>query len=250
MYPDLFGINNFSYTLMMIIGFIVAFTITYIYLKKKSKFNPLSFVIIVLLTLAIGIISSILFENIYEAIKNAINGEKQQFTWAMTFIGGLIGGAIGFLLLHRYYYMKENDSILLPILKIVPSAICFAHACGRVGCLLAGCCYGKQTTSWIGMSFPSLPGKVIPTQLIEMIFLLILGGVLLFLAIKDFKYEMPIYLIGYGIFRFIIEFYRGDERGQIGSLSPSQYWCILFVASAPILIFIFKKFLFKEREQA
>ncbi|MCQ2802398.1 MAG: prolipoprotein diacylglyceryl transferase [Bacilli bacterium] len=246
MYPDLFGINNFSYTLMMIIGFIVAFAITFIYLKKKSKFNMLDFTIIVLITLAIGIITAILFENIYEAIKHAINGENQKFTWAMTFIGGLLGGAVAFLLLHRFYYMKNNESILIPILKIVPSSICFAHACGRLGCFLAGCCYGKQTSSWIGMSFPSIPGKVIPTQLIEMIFLLILGGVLLFLAIKDYKYELPIYLIGYGIFRFIIEFYRGDERGQIGLLSPSQYFCILFVAIAPILIFSFRGFLFKE----
>lgn len=249
MYPDLFGIKDFSYTLMMVIGFIVAFLVAFFYLKKTIKLNVLDFLIVVLTTLIAGIVFAILFENLYEAIKHSINGENQKFTWGMTFIGGLFGGVVIFILMHKYYYMKSNQSIMKEVLKIAPVSICYAHACGRIGCYLAGCCYGKVTNSSIGVLFPGMTQKVIPTQLIEMGFLLLLGTILLILTIKKITvYEMPIYLLSYSIFRFIIEFYRGDERGQIGSLSPSQYWCLLLFLGGICLIFVYKKILFQKED--
>ena len=52
-------------------------------------------------------------------------------------------------------------------------------------------------------------------------------------------------MISYGVFRFIIEFYRGDERGQLQGLSPSQYWCIALLVGAIVLFFLYKKWIFK-----
>lgn len=250
MYPDLFGIKDFSYSLMMVLGFITAFLVVFLFLKKRCKIDTLDFAIVVIITLIVGIISAILFENLYEAIKHAINGEKQSFTWGMTFIGGLVGGVIAFVLMHKFYYQKAHESILKDVLIIAPSAICFAHAFGRIGCYLAGCCYGKATDSWIGVMFPGMTQKVIPTQLIEMIFLLILGLILLFLALKKVsKYQMPIYMLSYGIFRFIIEFYRGDERGQIGVLSPSQYWCLILIIGSIVLAIFYGKVMYKRKNK-
>ena len=55
---------------------------------------------------------------------------------------------------------------------------------------------------------------------------------------KDFKYNLPLYLIAYGIFRFLIEYVRNDSRGElIGAVSPSQFWSIVMVVIGIALIF-------------
>ena len=82
--------------------------------------------------------------------------------------------------------------------------------------------------------------KIIPTQLFEMIFLAIFAVILLVLAFrKNTKFTVPFYLISYSTFRFIIEFFRGDERGQIGVFSPSQYISSLLFIAGIITLVIF-----------
>lgn len=247
MYPNLFGINNASYVLMMILGIIFAFLIAVFYLKKKkiTQSGIIDLLICGCFAVVSGIIFSILFENLYEIIAYK---ESYKWTWGMTFFGGLFGGAIGFLL--TYFIMRKNINFnLLDVLKIAPLSITVAHGFGRIGCFLAGCCYGKHTESWIGIKFPDL-GKVIPTQLIEAIFLFALSIVLLVLLLKtDFKYTFIIYLMAYSVFRFIIEFYRDDQRGVATILSPSQIWCIiLFVSSIPLFLLI-RNLSFKQNEK-
>ena len=136
------------------------------------------------------------------------------------------------------------------LLKIAPCAIALGHGIGRIGCFLSGCCYGIETDAWYGIQFPGMSHKVIPTQLFEMIFLLILALILGIMAFKQIgHFQMIIYMISYGIFRFVIEFFRGDERGQLDvGLSPSQYICILMVVGAIGLIFLYHFVIFKKVE--
>ncbi len=149
------------------------------------------------------------------------------------FYGGVISGLIGFYFLcHRYHqdFFKLADIIAL--------SIPLGHSLGRWGCFFNGCCYGKPTTSWIGVKFPPdspagiLGEKVIPTQLISLFFLLVIFFILLNLRKrKKFKGEIFLsYLILYGIFRFIIEFFRGDPRGYIFIFSTSQFISLIVVA--------------------
>ena len=78
--------------------------------------------------------------------------------------------------------------------------------------------------------------KLLPTQLIETIFLLSLFGVLFLIK----KYQFPLYIIGYGTFRFIIEFFRSDNRGSVAiGISPSQLLSILIVVAGIGLIFVY-----------
>lgn len=246
MYPDLFGINDFSYTLCMVVGIILAVLVAGFYLKKKgiSKVAIIDLIICTCFAVVGGIIFSILFENLYEAIQLK---DQYHWVWKMTFYGGLFGGVLGFLL--TYFLMRKNTKLCLEdVLIVAPASIAVAHGVGRIGCFLAGCCYGKHTDSWIGMDFPGL-GKVIPTQLIEAIALLLLFGVLCFLAFKkDFKYNFIIYAGFYGVFRFVIEFFRDDERGVAFALSPSQIWCLILVVATVPLYFFLKKFI-KSNEQ-
>ena len=238
MYPNLFGIENFSYTLCLIIGIATAFLVAILFLKKKgtSKDGIIDLLICACFAVVSGIIFSILFENLYELIEKK---EAYTWTWAMTFYGGLFGGVFGFLL--TYYLMRKNINFkIFDVLKVAPVSIAIAHCIGRIGCFLAGCCYGKPTDSWIGIKFESTSVKVLPTQLFEAIFLLVLSIVMLILLFKKgFKYNFVIYAAAYGVFRFINEFFRGDPRGVAFALSPSQIWCIvLLVCSAPLYFFL------------
>ena len=82
----------------------------------------------------------------------------------MTFYGGLIGGVSAFLVLFYVHIKKKNPNIkLLDILIIAPAAVSVVHAFGRIGCFCAGCCYGIETDSWLGVQFPHLLNPRYPT---------------------------------------------------------------------------------------
>lgn len=246
MYPTIFGFID-SYVLMIIIGVVAALSIFVIYLKqhKITRNEILDLLIVGVVAIFFGVIFACLFENLYEFIEDPTH---YHFTFGLTFIGGAIGGAGTFILMYFLYYKKRHEPLMNKILIIAPACFTIAHAIGRIGCFLSGCCYGKETDSWIGVKFPHLANPVIPTQLIESMFLFILFAILLFLALKiNYRYTMPIYMISYAIFRFIIEFYRGDERGAfIGIFSPSQIWCMILLVGGIILIFIYQKVIFKD----
>lgn len=154
-----------------------------------------------------------------------------QFGSGITFIGGFIGGALFFLAI--YFMMRPRLSMRLSqVVSMIPCAITVAHAFGRVGCFFAGCCYGKATDSVFGVEFPpASPAPlypVHPTQLYEAIFLFVLFGVCSLLVLKfKFKHNLSLYFIGYGIFRFGLEYLRDDDRGAlVGGISPSQFWSL------------------------
>lgn len=140
------------------------------------------------------------------------------------FYGGLIGGIVGGLLYTRRY----KTSVLCTADVLLPS-LALAHAFGRVGCFFAGCCYGMACDSPISVVYP--PGSyppsgipLLPTQLMEAAFLLLLCLFLL-LRLKKSKKGGEIagwYALLYGVWRFVIEFFRADPRGSLSIFSTSQ----------------------------
>lgn len=238
MYPSLFGIID-SYSVMVLIGLIAVFGIVEAFYRIKGMSRRVMYTIEILacIAVAVGFVFAILTQNLYDFIEK---GDAYTWTWAMTFYGGLIGGAAAFLGIYFLYYRKKEGPFLTQILVVAPAAITAAHGFGRIGCFLSGCCYGVETDSWLGVQFPGMENKVYPTNLFEAIFLLLFSVVLLVLAIKlDFKYNFSVYLIGYGIFRFLIEFIRGDHRGGlVPGLSPSQFWSIVMVIGGIAYIFL------------
>lgn len=191
----------------------------------------------------LGVVSTIIglgfanvFQNIYDLIQN-----PKEFFWSgnFTFYGGLIGGVGVFLLGYFFIIKKKYGPALNEILKIAPASIATAHAFGRIGCFMNGCCYGKPTDSWLGIQFTTTTTKVLPTNLFEAIFLFILSGILFLLAMEKLgKWNFPIYMMSYGIWRFLIEYLRGDYRGSfVPGLTPSQFWSIiLFIGGLSYLI--------------
>ena len=237
MFPEL-DLGLFSidlYTVMIVIGLILAM-LMFRYLARANKLPEevwRKYLQITLLSAIAGFLSAVLFQSVYnffETRKFEIGG--------MTFIGGLLGGVAAFFILFKFMATKSEKTYLRVCAQYLLISIVIAHFFGRIGCFLAGCCYGKPTDSFLGLDFPGL-GHIHPTQLYEAV--LLLG---IFLACFKFKkHTLYIYPIAYGVGRFIIEFFRDDERGAnfFGVLSPSQFWSILMVIAGAVLIFLLNR---------
>ena len=128
---------------------------------------------------------------------------------------------------------------------LVPAVPLF-HTFGRVGCFLAGCCYGiPAPAGWPGVTFrvsPVAPNGValLPVQLYEAAGCLLLFLLLHRLARRGWKGEalLLVYLAAYALFRFALEFLRGDAaRGMWGVFSTSQLLALVTLAAVlPLLI--------------
>ncbi len=136
------------------------------------------------------------------------------------FYGGLLFG-LGFVGLWRMRW-----PLSLKTLWALLIALTFGHAIGRIGCFLAGCCYGAPTTWAWGIFLHGTHRH--PTQLLEAFALLVLGWVLV--KAHERKAAVSLYFISYGVIRFVIEILRGDEiRGLWGPLTPSQWISLLLI---------------------
>ena len=263
MLPDplfsIFGIDIDMYAIFILIGLIACFIFTYIAMKKSGYSSSARDMILIIgvFAIALGFLFATLTQSIYDFIANPEGGF--QFTGKMTFLGGLIGGVIVYLGLYFLYVyvinprLKESNFLksdmnkgVWELLRFAPISITLAHAFGRLGCFSAGCCGGIETDAWYGIQFPGEAHKEIPTQLFEAIFLFLISVVMIILYFKfHFKYNMGVYLIGYGVWRFLIEFIRGDviERGKfVPGLTPSQFWAILMVIGGIAFFFIYRYF--------
>ncbi len=247
MLPDKILGLFYMYGLMIAVGILACFGVLFLFGKKKnveSRFIDFVFYNAIV-AIALGFGAAALFQATYNYIDNPAEGFH--LNGGITFIGGLIGGA-GSFLVGYFIFRKRYNAKLVDILPFAPCCILIAHAFGRVGCFFAGCCHGKPTDSFLGIQFPGMHHKVHPTQLYEAIFLFALFAVCFLLAWKkNFRHNLSVYLIAYGIFRFFIEFLRGDDRGKLlGIVSPSQFWSICMVLLGIALIFLLEP-AFKKR---
>lgn len=253
MYPNLFGIENSSYSIMLMLGIFSAFGLFMLYAKKKriNSIGILDTLIATTCGVAAGIGGANLTQNFYNWIYCLKNNVEFRWTTGLTFYGGLFFGVVVFFVVFLIATRKDKSISVREIMIIGPACVTLAHAFGRIGCLLAGCCYGGVTESWIGLPCSAVDSlNHVPTQLYESIFLFLLSGLLTVLAFtKDFKYNFIIYLPAYAVWRFVIELFRDDYRGTVGALTPSQIWCIvLFVGSIP-LYFLIRFVLFKQKKE-
>jgi len=152
------------------------------------------------------------------------------------FYGGVIGGAVCVFRYCRRYNVPIEETVALYV-PIIP----LFHTFGRIGCFLAGCCWGIEHKHGIVYNHSlAAPNNVplLPIQLIEAGFNLILFVVLLNCAkkLKRPAFVLPLYMILYGIARFVLEFYRGDAERGIALLSTSQWISIVCVMLAIIFL--------------
>ena len=157
----------------------------------------------------------------------------ENFTSGFVIYGALLGAFAAVSV-----YSRRHRLNYLPNLDIVFPSVALGQGFGRIGCLLAGCCYGRETSGWFAVTFQDsqfAPNGVplVPTQLLSsaLDFLNYFSLCTIYKRSKRPGTVTACYILFYSVGRFILEFFRGDlQRGAVGALSTSQF-ISLFVAS-------------------
>lgn len=157
--------------------------------------------------------------------------------------GGIITGVLVAIL-----YCRKKKLVFLEYFDLAAPSISLAQGFGRIGCFLAGCCYGRETDSFLGVVFPEgcmAPAgvKLLPTQLLSSAGDFLITAILLWYYKRNNKTGNvgALYMLLYGVGRFLIEFLRSDDRGGIGMFSTSQWISFVIVAGAVALFAMNKK---------
>ena len=247
---DLGVIQLNAYWTMAILGFIVGIAVILFNNKHHPLYKlPLQDVIFLILYIIVGVMLGARLMFVITYIPRIIQDPSLflpvLLSGGLVFYGGLIGGVImGFV------YVKQYGLDPIRYANLFILAVPAGHAFGRVGCFMTGCCYGRPTDAWMGVVFPEGPvhpeatEPLHPTQLYETAFNIVLFIVMLGLFYKYRTRHKPyvfiaMYMIGYGLFRFINEFFRGDLIRGIYILSTSQ-WISLFVVAFGVFLLIAK----------
>jgi phosphatidylglycerol:prolipoprotein diacylglycerol transferase len=171
------------------------------------------------------------------------------FRSAGVFYGGLIAAVVVAL-----WYLRRHRMPMWAVTDVFAPGIALGHVVGRLGCLLAGCCFGRPTSVPWAITFNDplaaqnagtpLGIPLHPTQLYEAGAELLILGVLLLLERRGRPFPgrtFWTYMLLYGISRFIVEFYRGDPRGVVGAFSTSQFVSLLIVPLSIVMLIALRR---------
>jgi phosphatidylglycerol:prolipoprotein diacylglycerol transferase len=250
---DLFSIGKLvihSYGLMIGIG-IICCAILGMYRAKRRNMSQEAVLDIVIISVISGFLGAKLLYVIVEFQSFLEDPLRLLGSEGFVVYGGIIAGALGAML-----YCRRKKLVFLEYFDLVMPSVAVAQGFGRIGCFMAGCCYGSPTSSSLGVMFPEgslAPAgvKLLPTQLFSSAgdFLI---AIILILYAKKAKHTGDVgalYLLLYGVGRFFIEFLRSDERGAVGPLSTSQAISIVIVVAAVVLFWRNRKMAAKASDE-
>ncbi len=144
------------------------------------------------------------------------------------------------ILLSTSLFCWMVDIPLLPHVELIILGIGFQQAIGRLGCCMAGCCHGKPSdwgicygNSHVAAGFPAYLAHVrlFPTQLLEFIWGIVSVIVACTLLLNGYPTGsgLSAYLVLYGMGRFFLEFYRGDDKRIYIDLFSEAQWISLII---------------------
>lgn len=240
MHPILFRIGSFelyTYGAFLALAFLTA-----IYLASREsqrvglqpEFAADMGILIILSAIVGSRLFYILFYNLEYTLKHPRELLKLQQT-GLVFYGGLIFAVAAGIM----YCRKKHVSVPLAMDVAAPS-IAIGQAIGRIGCFMAGCCYGEPALSvpW-AVQFPHLEYPRHPTQIYES-----LATFGIFLVLFQFRRHkgrngqvMWLYIVMYTSVRFVIEFFRGDNPAVLLGMTISQVISVLAIAAAAVAAF-------------
>ena len=257
MYPNELFLGIHAYELCLLVGMLAALFFADKMAVKSGFSVPLQRQLLLSAVTAIilGIFGAALFQAFYEFLETG----KFSLNAGLTFYGGLLVGAGAFLLMWfvvtKPLKLSDEAKKQFPcVANMAAVLIPMAHGFGRIGCLLGGCCYGKITNAWYGVPHYDVciggvcyeKANVVPIQLFEAIFLFALAGVLFWVYMRSAKRGqgrrqtplLPVYMIAYGLWRFVVEYFRADERGKslVPFLTPSQLIAVLLIIGGVVYI--------------
>ncbi len=159
----------------------------------------------------------------------------------LVFYGGFLTAVPVFI-----WRVRRWRKPVLEILDVATPGLVLAQAVGRLGCLSAGCCYGKSCANGLAITFSDpishapLNQPLHPTQIYHSIADIAIFAILFFLSRRNIRRGtlVVVYMLFYGLLRFTVEFWRGDPRGFLYSFSTSQWISLGLIISAFLLWFI------------
>jgi phosphatidylglycerol:prolipoprotein diacylglycerol transferase len=249
MFPELFSIGDFAihtYGLLVAIGFSAGLLIT-VRLGKSLGFSAqqvLDMGFIIGLWAIVGSRVMYVLMN-FSYYRNDPAGIFKIWQGGLVFSGGLIA-----VVLSMGWYLKRHHLSIWKFGDLWAPGVAIGQAIGRIGCFMAGCCYGKQTTlPWaVVFTHPRslAPSNVSlhPTQLYASLSGLVIFAVLMVLYAKR-KFEGQVFLwflILHSTARLLIERFRGDDRGLIpgSEMSVTQLVTLLVLVASVTALFILK----------
>ena len=254
MYPyiQIFGHSISSYGLIAVLAAILCGVLFITALKKTGAMieDGILFFVFVIFGVIVGghllyaITQYRYIPSLFQRAELSLWIARVQYVFGgSVFYGGLLGGLgsgyLGLKILKQDIHTYSD--FMAPIIPLF-------HGIARIGCFLAGCCYGVPCEWGFAAEgniiVPEVNGITrFPIQLLESACNFVLAGILLLLLQRSRQHPMlsgnllKIYLIVYGIIRFADEFLRGDaHRGFWGVLSTSQWISLVTVSVGAILL--------------
>jgi phosphatidylglycerol:prolipoprotein diacylglycerol transferase len=163
--------------------------------------------------------------------------------------GGVFYGGLILAVAVAFWYIARHQLPLWTTCDLFAPGIALGHVTGRLGCLAAGCCYGRPTDVPWAITFTNplaasnvgtpLGIPLHPTQVYEAGAELFIFAVLL--ATERRGRPFPgrtfwLYMFLYAVSRFIVEIYRGDPRGEVLGVSTSQFISIVLAPLSVIML--------------
>ena len=175
--------------------------------------------------------------------------------WTLVRAGGVFYGGLIAAVAVAFWFMRRHRLPVWATCDAFAPGIALGQAIGRLGCLMAGCCYGRPTELPWGITFTDtlaaanvgtpLEVSLHPTQLYESGAALIILGALLLMERRGPGFPgrtFWAYLLLYPTARFIIEFYRGDPRGSVFDLlSTSQFVSLLLIPTSIVMLTLLRR---------
>lgn len=223
-----------SYGLFLALGFLGGIALMTLLNRKEGRSDDLAMDMSVWI-MAGGIIGARLMYVAVQPESFLDNWLEIFMVWqgGLVYYGGLFGATLAGI-----WYLRRRKQPVWTVADCVAPGIAVGQAFGRIGCFFNGCCYGRVSHEH-GVVFPVLMDNLprFPTQLYETVLVSLLAVFLWrFKGKRSYKGQVFVLYLGiYGVFRFMLEFLRGDaERGELISqvLSPAQWTSIASVAIA------------------
>lgn len=240
MYPKLLQIYGplaiHSYGLMIVLGITVFSWLTLRHPRRQSLFSSEQFFSLVTWSIVAGLVGGhLLFVLVEEPTLQALI-----MPYGFSVLGS-IAGVLGFL----FFYLRRLQIPTLPFFDLIAIYAPILQGFGRIGCFLAGCCYGRPSTlPWaIIYTNPNVEAPVCtplhPSQLYSAAFLFIIAALMHFYAQHIFKKQgqlICLYIMLVSLERFLTDFFR-DDHGE-SFLSSYQYLALAAMAVSLLFFFI------------
>ncbi len=246
MYPILFKIGPLTlhtYGFFVAMGFLLALTWTH-YESNRRNLDPEIFHDLFFYVVVAALVGARFFYVILNLsyFRHDPLAALRLWEGGLVFYGGFLTAVPIFI-----WRIRRWQKPALEILDVAAPALVLAQAVGRLGCLAAGCCYGKVCEHDFAITFTDrlshapLNQPLYPTQIYHSLADLSIFLILVIISRRSMQRGTLVvaYLLFYGVLRFTIEFWRGDPRGFMVGFSTSQ-WISAGLVTSGILLWLFK----------